>query len=722
MNTPAPAAFDPAARIEAAVDRILAHVGSGPLKVATPLGLGKPNVLLNALYRRVRTRPATPLALYTALALARPSGRSLLERRFLESFGARHFGADYPDLELLADRRAGRLPAHVRMREFYLQSGAWLGTASAQQDYTSLNYTHVARAVAEQGVNVLLVLIAEHEGRYSLACNPDLTLDLLDAVREAGLPPPRVVGCVHAELPFMPNDAEVPASLFDEILPAECHRHTLFALPREPVTPSEHALGLLASALIRDGGTLQIGIGALADALVQGCLHRQQDPEAYAALIQQLAPDASSTALIQRIGGTTPFQRGLYGASEMVMDGFMHLVDAGIVRRRVYDHLGLQQALNAGRIGHVLEAGAITALRSGGHLPARLSEEDAITLVRFGVLPEGVAADGRNLLLPDGRVIGNDLDLPGTRQVLDALACGRTLRHGQILAGAFFLGSSVLYRWLRELPHALRHAINMTRVSAINQLYGGREALDAAQRHEARFFNTTMMVTLGGAAVSDGLADGQVVSGVGGQYNFVAMAHALPGGRSILLLRAVRESADGARSNLVWNYGHITIPRHLRDLVVTEYGIADLRGKTDAEVVAALVEIADSRFQADLIATAQAAGKLSRDYLLPTHARHNTPQRLARCLDSSGLSFPKFPFGHDFSPQELTLIAALQRLKAATATRLGRWRTLLAAGVGRAPDAAERVILESLRLHAPQSFSERLHARLLCWALRQTRR
>ena len=71
-------------------------------------------------------------------------------------------------------------------------------------------------------------------------------------------------------------------------------------------------------------------------------------------------------------------------------------------------------------------------------------------------------------------------------------------------------------------------------------MYGGREALDALQRRDARFFNICMMATALGAAVSDGLENGQVVSGVGGQYNFVAMAHALEGGRSILMLRSTR--------------------------------------------------------------------------------------------------------------------------------------------------------------------------------------
>ena len=50
-------------------------------------------------------------------------------------------------------------------------------------------------------------------------------------------------------------------------------------------------------------------------------------------------------------------------------------------------------------------------------------------------------------------------------------------------------------------------------------------------------------------------------------------------------------------SNIRWAYGHQTIPRHLRDVTVTEYGVADLRGKSDADVIAAMLAVTDSRFQ-----------------------------------------------------------------------------------------------------------------------------
>ncbi|HEY6544628.1 MAG TPA: acetyl-CoA hydrolase, partial [Dokdonella sp.] len=104
--------------LDAAVDRILARGGSR-ISVATPLGLGKPNHLLNALYRRVKADPARHLMLYTALSLDLPDAASELERRFLGPFLERQFGAHYPRLDYVADLHADRLPANVHVEEFY---------------------------------------------------------------------------------------------------------------------------------------------------------------------------------------------------------------------------------------------------------------------------------------------------------------------------------------------------------------------------------------------------------------------------------------------------------------------------------------------------------------------------------------------------------------------------------------------------------------------------
>ena len=230
------------------------------------------------------------------------------------------------------------------------------------------------------------------------------------------------------------------------------------------------------------------------------------------------------------------------------------------------------------------------------------------------------------------------------------------------------------------MPEAERAKLRMMAVSYVNELYGD-EAAKRRARVKARFVNNAMMVTLLGAVVSDALEDGRVVSGVGGQYNFVAQA-LRAAGRPLGHHPAL--DAHSARqdrvSNIRWNYGHTTIPRHLRDIVVTEYGVADLRGKSDRDVIAAMLAVTDSRFQGELLRQAKEAGKIESSYELPAACRDNTPDRIARALKPAteqGL-LPPFPFGTDFTPVEQRLMPALETLRDALAA--GNWQGWRCAG------------------------------------------
>src|SRR5262249_51257079 len=151
-------------------------------------------------------------------------------------------------------------------------------------------------------------------------------------------------------------------------------------------------------------------------------------------------------------------------------------------------------------------------------------------------------------------------------------------------------------------------------------------------RAKARFVNNAMMATLLGAAVSDALENGQVVSGVGGQYNFVAQSFALEDARSIILLRATRTAKRRTSSNILWTYGHTTCRRHLRDIVGREYAIAGRRGKTDRAGIGPRLAVADSRSQDELLRRARDAGKTEPGFELPAACRDNTPERIARAL------------------------------------------------------------------------------------------
>lgn len=710
-------------RIEDVVAQVRERLGRQWI-TATPLGLGKPNRLLNALYAAAKADTQVHFKLMTALSLARPNPGTDLEKRFLGPFARRWWGEHYPDLDYVRDVRSGQVPANIEIREFYMQSGSMLGRPLAQRNYISVNYTHVARDVAATGVNLAVQMIARRDTpdgpRYSLSCNTDTTFDLADRVREDGRQL-MTIGVVHPALPFIGNDAEVGPEFFDIILECADEKHTLFALPRQPVEDAEYALGLHASTLVKDGGTLQIGIGALSDALVYALRLRHQDNATWRAAVEPLL-DPHQRLLAQKVGGFDTLETGLYGASEMVMDGFMELHKAGILKRRVYDHLPLQRLLNRRQISSTLRASDIDMLVESGVYPRPLNADHVQTLVHHGLLPEGSAMNDRDTLrLPDGTLVDAMLPDGPARAAVAATIDGVELRNGRYLHGAFYLGSHALYDWMRGLSPKDYEGFCMTRVSHINELYGGQEQLHLAQRHEARFFNTCMMQTLLGAAVSDALENGQVVSGVGGQYNFVAMAHAVPTGRSVLMLRSTRESQGVVSSNIVWNYGHTTIPRHLRDLVITEYGVADLRGQSDEECIKRLLSITDARFQDELAARARSAGKLDATWQIPARYRQNTPASLSAALagaKAKGL-FPLFPFGADFDATEERLVKALRWLKARTVRTGDRLRAVVAA-FGLRPTAAEQPYLERMGYAKPSNLNERLYARLLTLALRRS--
>lgn len=711
--SPSPPSLLDAARC---ADLILERVGRRVV-VGTPLGLGKANVLLNELFRRASEDRSIELVIITALTLEVPRARSDLEARFLDPISKRLFDG-YVDLDYASARRKGALPDNIRVHEFFMAPGKWLNVASAQRDYISSNYTHVARDMLAHGVNVVVQMVspgqAEDAGRYSLSCNPDVTLDLVPRMR-AQERPTMVVGEINDRLPFMLGDAAVESHFFDALCTVPNGGYTLFGPPRGAVSLADHAIGLHASTLIRDAGTLQVGIGSMGDAVVNALLVRHENN----ALYRRAMADRADAALVASMGGMDEFDRGLYGATEMLVDGFVDLFDRGVLKRRVYDDLALQRAVNAGHADAGPSLALLDALVEAGRVGRCPDRDDFEWLQQIGLLHAQVALRQGELVLPDGNAVAADLADEATRDALRERGLGAELAGGAVAHGGFFLGPPAFYERLRKMPRAQRALLPMTSVSRINQLYGD-EALDQAQRGDARFINSCLKVTLGGAVVSDGLEDGRVLSGVGGQYNFVAMAHALPGGRSIIMARATRRSGEATTSNIVFGYGHVTVPRHLRDIVVTEYGVADLRGRTDAECAMALIAIADARFQDELVDKAKRANKLPADFRMPETWRRNTPASLHDWLGQPDLAekFPPFPLGTELTDDEIRLGSALKKLKAATGRPVSRAALVLRAlmsRVGSEPDV-ERCI-ERMRLANPQGWQERLNARLLRYAL-----
>jgi len=416
-------------------------------------------------------------------------------------------------------------------------------------------------------------LVAEQDGRFSLSSNTDISTDLFHS-RARGKMDFIAVFETNPQMPFMDGEGATLGPADVDMVLDPPRPFELFSAPRRPLELTDHAIGLHVSRLIPDGGTLQIGIGALGDTVAHALLLRDRG---VTGAIQAdcpfpIGPDPGEA-----------FQTGLYAVTEMLVGGILALFEEGVIRREV----------------------------------------------------DGIA----------------------------------------IHAG-FFVETRDFYTRLREMPPERRKKIAMMPVSFTNALYSD-EAEKRAARRDARFINGAMQVSALGDVMSDSIENGQVVSGVGGQFNFVEQAFALEDGRAIIALASTRMSDGSLKSNIRWDVDSVTVPRHMRDIVVTEYGIADLRGKPDADVIDALLCITDSRFQHDLMVQAKAAGKLPDHYEIAKAHRDNRPETVARWLRSHHSALPDFPFGSDFDDVERLLLPALNELKDLSPTLAGKLRLLL---------------------------------------------
>lgn len=597
-----------------------------------PIGIGKATHVADALFELATQDPSISLTIFTGLTLEPPQADSELAKRLLGPLVERLY-PNWPVPRYAEAIRTNSLPANVRVQEFYLRPGDFLGNAYVQQQYASINYSEVADELMRLGVNVLAQLVAvspEHPGRYSLGSNPEVTLDLTPRFKErrkAGLPA-LLVGQVNHHMPFMSGDADVDATEIDIVLDDSGCDYPLFTLPNRAVTDGDYATAMHVASLVRDGGTLQLGIGSLSDAVAHCLKLRHSSPEIFAEVLEQL-PGGTATERRRHLPiELAPFREGLYASTELLSDALFSLFDAGLI--------------------------------------ARPADSSTDTVMHAG----------------------------------------------------FFIGSNALYDGLRAMPEERRRLIDMTRISKVNTLYGN-EVEKRAQRRDARFINETMMVTLLGAAVSDALEDGRVVSGVGGQFDFVSMAQSLEGAMSILMCRARRESGGKVSSNIRWNYGHTTVPRHHRDVYVTEYGIAATRGCSDRDTIDRMLHVAGARFHDELLEAPRRSGKLERDYKMADDAGRNRPDVIASVFDKYRTNFPAYPLGTELTDDEQALAEALGWLQANTATTGKRLRTTIQAALSGAQPSNETAIAR-MGLDKPNGMKQKLMRRLLQHALQRT--
>lgn len=615
-------------------DALIARLGK-TIVLGLPIGIGKAVHVVDALYECAQSDSSISLTIFTGLTLTTPTaGKNKLESSFIGPLVDRLY-ADWPTPLYVQAVAKNRLPANIQIREFYLRPGAYLGNDLAQQNYASINYSQVVDALMDLGVNVVAQLVASRDDstrKYSLSSNPEITLDLLprmEARRSHGQKV-AMVGQVNNNLPYMFGDAELDAERFDFVLDSEDLQFPLFGLLNRQVTPADYATGMHVASLIPDGGTLQLGIGSLSDAVAQCLRLRHDSPDIFRDVLERLPGGTGSKARRRFAVETAPFEKGLYASTELLSDAVLTLYEHGLIKRPADEH------------------------------------DD-------------------------------------------------TLIHG-----GFFVGSRAMYETLRQMPEERRRRINMTRISFVNTLFDD-ESRKRKQRQKARFINETMMATLFGEAASDTLNDGRVVSGVGGQFDFVSMAHSLQDAHSVLMLRSSRVHKGVSRSNIRWACEHPTVPRHHRDIYVSEYGIAATRGKSDMQVIDAMLQITESTFQTGLIEQAKGAGKLAFDYKLPDEAANNLPQALLNVFRREDLQpyFPDYPLGTDLTDAEQQLVPALEWLQSNTARTPSKLRVLFEAMLSGAP-IEKNAAIDRMGLGQASGVGDRLRRRLIRHALKRT--
>ncbi|MGE2720113.1 acetyl-CoA hydrolase/transferase family protein [Mycolicibacterium celeriflavum] len=164
----------------------------------------------------------------------------------------------------------------------------------------------------------------------------------------------------------------------------------------------------------------------------------------------------------------------------------------------------------------------------------------------------------------------------------------------------FAFGSTDLYAWLdgnRDVAFPPVEIVNAPEVIAAN--------------HEMVSINGALAIDIQGQVVADTIGGNQF-SGIGGAEDFVAGAGLELSDRSLICLPSTYEKDGELRSRIVPWFGPgavITTPRHHVDVIVTEYGAAELEGRTVRERGEALAAIAHPQFRDDLLAAAERASK-----------------------------------------------------------------------------------------------------------------
>lgn len=295
----------------------------------------------------------------------------------------------------------------------------------------------------------------DEHGYFSLSLGPDYTMAAVNMARV-------IVLEVNSNVPFANGNCHVHISQISALVESD---EPILEVGLPKIGPVQEAIGKYVADLIPDGATLQIGYGGIPDAVVMQLTHKHD--------------------------------LGIH--TEMIGDGIMSLVDAGVVTNRRKNH------------------------------------------------------------------------------------------HPGKMFATFALGSKKLYQFMHRNPGLEMHPVDFTNDPYLAGLNDGLIAI-----------NATMQIDLIGQCGSESLGTAPY-SGTGGQVDFVRAANRSKGGKAFIVLPSTAKNDTISRIVPTLAPGtHVTTSKNDVNFVVTEFGVAQLRGKSAKQRAESLIGIAHPDFRGEL--------------------------------------------------------------------------------------------------------------------------
>ena len=354
--------------------------------------------------------------------------------------------------------------AHVRHSAYFFGGASRVGGQEGWVDFIPAYFSElpelIRRGLTPADVVFSMASPMDEHGYFSLSLAPDYTMAAIEKARV-------VVLEVNPNVPFANGDCHIHISQVTALI--ECDEPLLeVGLPT--IGPVQEAIGRYVAEMISDGATLQIGYGGIPDAVVMQLTHKHD--------------------------------LGIH--TEMVGDGIMTLVEAGVVTNRKKNY-----------------------------------------------------------------------------------------HHGKMLA-TFALGSKKLYQFMHRNPALEMHPVDFT-----------NDPYLAGRNDNLVCINATMQVDFLGQCGSESLGH-RPYSGTGGQSDFIRAANRSRDGKAFIVLPSTAKGDTISRIVPTLTPGtHVSTSKNDVNYVVTEFGVAQLRGKSAKERTKALIAIAHPKFRDELTESAQ---------------------------------------------------------------------------------------------------------------------